>query len=150
MATTGQVGDNPADFVKYVTGADISDALYKAVTYDPNNEGEVLEGTAGGVRFAGIIFSITAGWTPYGAVSGTTVPAPEGTRVGVVKSGFRPAKAGATIKYGDALGLGANGTLVPLVGYDLSPSAAMIVQFVGRAQEDADEGDQFIVNLDAS
>lgn len=150
MTTTGRVGDQPSDFVSYDVSEDIApEALYRAVMYDPNNEGEVLLGVSGGVRFAGVIYAVTAARTPYGMISGTGIPAPAGTRVTVVKSGFRPVIASGTITYGDALGMAANGALETLANYDVSPTPTMLVQFCGRAQEDAEDSDSFIADLRA-
>jgi hypothetical protein len=150
MTTTGRAGDQPSDFVSYDVSEDIAaEALFRAVKYDSDNEGEVLLGTDDGTGFAGIIYAVTAARTPYGMISGTGISVAAGTRVTVVKSGFRPAIADGTIKFGDALCMGESGKLKTLEDFDTSPTALMLVQFVGRAQEDAEDGDSFIVDLRA-
>jgi len=149
MTTTGQVGQMPSDHVRYVAGEEIADALYKAVKFDPENEGEVLEGTDDGIRFAGIIFAVTEGRTPYGMISGQGITAPEGVNLSVAREGFHPAIADGAIIFADALCMGEDGALKAMPDYDVSPTAEQIVKFCGRAQEDADDGDTFIADLDS-
>jgi hypothetical protein len=149
MTTSEQVGQMPSDFVKYVAGEEIQDALFKAVKFDPTHEGEVLEGTDDGIRFAGIIFAVTEGRTPYGMISGQGIVAPEGVRLSVAREGFHPAKADGAITYADATCMGKDGCLKAMPDYDVSPTPDQIVRFAGRAQEDAEDGDTFIVDLDS-
>lgn len=154
MTVSGIAGEQPGDSVLYINTYDIPDALWRVVMYDAANEGNVLLGQEGGLKPCGGIFTITGGRTPYGGsgpnsgvMSGTGIDAPAETRLGVHKVGFRPAYASGTINFGDALCMGDNGTVMAMPNFDATPTPAQIVAFIGRAQEDADDGDFFIIDF---
>jgi hypothetical protein len=138
MTVSGIAGEQPGDKVLYTNTYDIPDALWRVVMYDPANEGNVLLGQEGGQKACGGIFTITGGRTPYGGsgpnsgvMSGTGIDAPAETRLGVHK----------------ALCMGPNGTVMAMPNFDATPTPAQIVAFIGRAQEDADDGDFFIIDF---
>lgn len=122
--------------VKYVfsTVSTVTDALNLAVVYG-NTEGEVELATDGDTKFAGIIQAIDPGKTD----------AEDGDNVSVCRDGFIEAKADGDIAFGDALALGTNGTLKALADVDATDVGADdIMLMVGRAEQDAEDGDTFV------
>lgn len=122
----------PGVAIKYVAGEAIENAYNKAVVYGPD-EGEVLLGTDDDTKFAGIVISVTAGKTD----------ALEGDNIGVVNDGIIEVKADGAISFGDALAIGTDGLVKAIPEADGTPTAALIMQMIGRAQEDAEDGAVF-------
>jgi hypothetical protein len=122
----------PGVYIKYVfTGDDKANALNLAVAY-ATSEGEVQIATSGDTKFAGVLTAIQAGATT----------AEDGLNVTVCNDGILEVVASGAIAYGDALALDTGGKFKAIAA-DATQSAANIMLMVGRAQEDAANGDTF-------
>jgi len=120
----------PGVSITYISGG-IIPSLGLAMVYD-SVERQVVVAGADAVNFAGVVQAIQPGKT-----SGV-----EGDVVTVVNDGIMEVTASGAIKYGDALALAANGKF-KAVALDLTPTAAGAFQMVGRAQQDAADGETF-------
>jgi len=135
MAMRTQEGND----VKYVfsTDAIVTDALNLAVVYS-TVEGEVELATDGDTKFAGIIQIIDPGKSD----------AEDGDNVNICKDGFIEVIADGAISYGDGLALGTDGTIKALANVDATDvSADDIMLMMGRAEQDAEDGDTFIAHI---
>jgi hypothetical protein len=103
----------PGVAIKYIAGEDTADCYNKAVMYS-ETEGEVLLGTEGSTKFAGIIISVTAGKTE----------AKDGDNIGVVNDGIIEVKADGAITYGQAIQIGALGKVKALPAVDTAEATA--------------------------
>jgi hypothetical protein len=119
------------DYVKYVfTGADLEDYFGAAVQYAAD-EGEVEIATEDTTKFAGVMVQVDPGKTT----------AEDGDNCTIVKEGIVEVIADGAIEYGDALAVGENQAFK---ASDADGTALTnFLTHVGRAQEDADDGDVF-------
>lgn len=135
MSMRSQEGND----VKYVfsTDATVTDALNLAVVYSAV-EGEVELATDGDTKFAGIIQVIDPGKSD----------AEDGDNVNICKDGFIEVIADGAISYGDGLALGTDGTIKALANVDATDVGADdIMLMMGRAEQDAEDGDTFIAHI---
>lgn len=130
----------PGIAIKYVAGEKILDAEGKCVVYGAE-EGEVVLGQDGDTKFAGVIISITGARSESTAIG--VVTAEDGDNIGVVNDGILEVVADGAIVFGDALAIGTDGKVKALADLDHTATAADIMLMIGRAQEDADDGDLF-------
>ena len=117
----------PGVAIKYVAGEKMLDVEGKCVVYGAE-EGEVVLGQDDDTKFAGIVISVT------GARS-------ESTAIGVITA--EEVVADGAIVFGDALAIATDGKVKALAEVDHVATAADIMLMIGRAQEDADDGDVF-------
>lgn len=122
----------PGIYIKFVfAGEDLADAIGKAVVYGAV-EGEVELATDDDVNFAGIIQAVDPGKSD----------AEDGDNVNVCNEGVLEVIADGAVSYGDTIALGTDGT-VKSIEADATKSADNIKLTIGRAMEDADNGDVF-------
>jgi hypothetical protein len=131
--------------VKYVLNGDITafSPYNRAFKYS-DVTGEVTLAGDGDTNFAGILVAVQisrSSQSPY------NVTAYDGDNVTLSKTGMFEVIANGAVKYGQAIGLAANGTFKALPDYDTSPSLDLIVKKVGRAEGNAADGEVFIINL---
>lgn len=135
----------PGEDVKYVLDGDVTTVspYNRAFVYSAT-EGEVKLAGDGDTKFAGILTSVQiskSSQSPYNTV------AYDGDNVTLKKKGIIDGIASGAIVYGQAVGLAANGALKALPDFDATPSAAQILQYVGRAETSAADGETFRVRL---
>ncbi|MDP3065485.1 MAG: hypothetical protein Q8N08_02005 [Methanobacteriaceae archaeon] len=122
----------PGIYIKFVfTGANLANAIGKAVAFS-TDEGEVRLATDDDVGFAGIIQAVDAGKSL----------AVEGDNVNVCNEGVLEVIADGAVLYGDTVALGTDGT-VKAIPADATQSVANIKLTIGRALEDASNGEVF-------
>jgi|ADurb_Cas_01_Slu_FD_contig_21_4521477_length_882_multi_3_in_0_out_0_2 hypothetical protein len=119
-------------YVKFVfSGDDVTDAFNKAVQFAAT-EGEVELADEDTTTFIGLIVAVDPGKTT----------AEDGDNVNVCTEGVLEAIADGAISYGDALGVGEDGKLKAVTADGTEPLTNSLAM-VGRALQDADDGDVF-------
>jgi hypothetical protein len=130
----------PGIAIKYVAGETASNVEGKVVVYGAE-EGEVVIGQDGDTKFAGVIISVTGARSESNAIG--VIGMEEGDNIGVVNDGIVELKAEGAIEFGDALAIANNGLVKALPAVDHTATASDIMKIIGRAQEDAANGDVF-------
>lgn len=129
----------PGKSVSYVLGEDIDHIPDYAIPVEyGTKEGEVVVATEDTKRFAGVITAVTiqeSGQAPY------VTYAKAGTRVTVIKEGIIVGKADGAISFGDPVAVGKNGTFKSIATLETSPTLALLLTYVGRAENDAADGE---------
>lgn len=131
----------PGIAIKYTAGEDASNVEGKVVVYS-DIEDEVVIGQEGDTKFAGIIISVTGARSESTAIG--VIPMNEGDNIGVVNDGIVEVQAEGDIEFGDAITIADDGFVKALPEVDSSEvDAEKIMLMIGRAQEDAENGDTF-------
>lgn len=130
----------PGVAIKYTAGEDANDVLNKCVIYG-TEEDEVLIGSAGDTKFAGVIIAVTGARSESTAIG--TIAMEDGDNITVVNDGIMEVIADGAVSYGDALKLADDGAVSTLASVDVSGDSTDVMYMVGRAQEAADDGDTF-------
>jgi hypothetical protein len=124
----------------YVAGEHIADVEGKVVVYGAEEQ-EVVLGQDGDTKFAGIVISVTGARSESTAIG--VIAANLGDNMGVVNDGVVEVVADGAVLFGDALAIGTDGKVKALTEVDHIATAGDIMLMIGRAQEDAEDGDIF-------
>lgn len=120
-------------YIKFIFSGDTDyeDCFNKAVQF-ADAEGEVEAADENTTKFVGVIVAVDPGKTT----------AEDGDNVNVCTEGVLEVVADGAISYGDTLAVGEDGKLKAIAA-DGTQTAANIMMTVGRALQDADDGDVF-------